>query len=228
MNELGDVIRKQQQLRDKTFRQGQDSRRDRMRGQRGDQNAMNDLQRDQQGLRDRLRKLLDDLARQGMMPKNGDQSGDQGDDGADQDQGPMGQIDQGQDSLDDADKAMDDAGSKLGDGDADSAVDSQGRALESLRKGAQRLAQQMQEGDDDGNGPGDRRGRQAGTAPNRTDPLGREGRYRDGDWDQTVQIPGEIDVQRARRILEELRRRLGETSRPQVELDYIERLLKDY
>jgi uncharacterized protein (TIGR02302 family) len=223
-DELGDVIRKQQQLRDKTFRQGQDSRRDRMRGQRGDQNAMNDLQRDQQGLRDRLRKLLDDLARQGMMPKGNEQGGD---DQADQDQGPMGQIDQGEDSLSDADKAMDDAGSKLGDGDADSAVDSQGRALESLRKGAQRLAQQMQEGDDDGNGPSDRRGRQAGNAPPRNDPLGRG--YRDSDYpDQTVQIPGEIDVQRARRILEELRRRLGETNRPQVELDYIERLLKDY
>jgi uncharacterized protein (TIGR02302 family) len=226
MNELNDVIRKQQQLRDKTFKQGQDSRRDRMRGQRGDQNAMNDLQRDQQGLRDRLRKLLDDLAKQGMMPPK---SGDPGDDDqADQDQGPMGQIDQGEDSLSDADKAMDDAGNKLGDGDADSAVDSQGRALEKLRKGAQKLAQQMQDGDDDGNGPGNRPNRQAGSPPGRTDPLGREGRYREGEWDQTVQIPGEIDVQRARRILEELRRRLGETNRPQVELDYIERLLKDY
>jgi len=223
MNELGDVIRKQQQLRDKTFKQGQDSRRDRMRGQRGDQNAMNDLQRDQRGLRDRLRKPLDDLAKQGMMPAKG---GGQGDD-ADQDQGPMGQIDQGEDSLGDADKAMGDAGDKLGDGDTDSAVDSQGKALDSLRKGAQRLAQQMQDGDDEGNGPNDRRGRQAGTAPNRTDPLGRG--YRDQEMiDQTVQIPGEIDVQRARRILEELRRRLGETNRPKGELDYIERLLKDY
>jgi uncharacterized protein (TIGR02302 family) len=226
MNELGDVIRKQQQLRDKTFKQGQDSRRDRMRGQRGDQNSMNDLQRDQQGLRDRLRKLLDDLARQGMMPPKGGDPGD--DDQADQDQGPMGQIDQGEDSLADADKAMDDAGNKLGDGDADSAVDSQGRALENLRKGAQKLAQQMQDGDDEGNGPNNRPDRKSTSAPNRTDPLGRDARYRDGEWDQTVQIPGEIDVQRARRILEELRRRLGETGRPQVELDYIERLLKDY
>jgi hypothetical protein len=43
-----------------------------------------------------------------------------------------------------------------------------------------------------------------------------------------VKIPGEIDVQRVRRILEELRRRLGDSARPQIELDYIERLLKDY
>ena len=39
---------------------------------------------------------------------------------------------------------------------------------------------------------------------------------------------GLIDVQRARRIIEELRRRFGDVLRPQEELDYIERLLKDY
>jgi hypothetical protein len=41
-------------------------------------------------------------------------------------------------------------------------------------------------------------------------------------------VPGEIDVQRARRIIEELRKRFGEIGRSQEELDYIERLLKDY
>ena len=46
--------------------------------------------------------------------------------------------------------------------------------------------------------------------------------------DYTVKVPGEIDVQRARRIIEELRRRFGDVLRPQEELDYIERLLKDY
>jgi anti-anti-sigma regulatory factor len=46
--------------------------------------------------------------------------------------------------------------------------------------------------------------------------------------DTTVKVPGEIDMQRARRILEELRRRFGENFRPQLELDYIERLLRDF
>jgi len=41
-------------------------------------------------------------------------------------------------------------------------------------------------------------------------------------------VPGEIHAQRVRWILEELRRRVGEAFRPQLELDYIERLLKDY
>jgi len=41
-------------------------------------------------------------------------------------------------------------------------------------------------------------------------------------------VPDEIDVQRAREILEELRRRLSEPTRPQFELDYIDRLLKRF
>ena len=63
-------------------------------------------------------------------------------------------------------------------------------------------------------------------AQQQTDPLGRPLRGRDYGDDVTVKVPGEIDVQRARRILEELRRRFGESFRPQLELDYIERLLK--
>ena len=218
LNELDDMIRKQQQLRDKTFKQGQDSRRDRMRGkQNGDQN-MGDLQQDQQGLRDRLKKLQQELAKRGMGPG---QKGDQ-----DQQQQGGDQGDDGEDGLGQADSAMGDAGSKLGDGNADGAVDSQGKALEALRKGAQKLAEAMQQGDGDGQGPGERMGRQQAGA-NGTDPLGRPMRSRETD-ELSKMIPGEIDVQKVRRILEELRRRLADPSRPQVELDYIERLLKDY
>ena len=66
LNELDDMIRKQQQLRDKTFKQGQDSRRDRMRGKQNGDQSMGDLQQDQQGLRDRLKKLQQELAKRGM------------------------------------------------------------------------------------------------------------------------------------------------------------------
>jgi len=65
-------------------------------------------------------------------------------------------------------------------------------------------------------------------ANNDTDPLGRPLRGREYGDDVTVKVPGEIDVQRARRILEELRKRLADPLRPQLELDYIERLLKDF
>ena len=63
---------------------------------------------------------------------------------------------------------------------------------------------------------------------NDTDPLGRPLRGREYGDDSSVKVPGEIDVQRARRILEELRKRFGEFTRPQEELDYLQRLLKDY
>jgi uncharacterized protein (TIGR02302 family) len=235
LNELGDMIRKQQQLRDKTFKQGQDSRRDRARGKQGDQ-SMGDLQQDQQGLRDRLKKLQQELAKRGMGQGQRGEKGQQGQQGqqGEQGQGQDGQdgdqqADGGEDGLGQADNAMGDAGGKLGEGNADGAVDSQGKALDALRKGAQSLAEAMQQGDGEGqmDGPGNRAGRQQGGG-NQSDPLGRPLRGREYGDDMTVKIPGEIDVQRVRRILEELRRRLADPQRPQIELDYLERLLKDY
>ena len=217
LNELDDMIRKQQQLRDKTFKQGQDSRRDRMRGKQGNDQGMGDLQQDQQSLRDRLKQLQQELAKRGLGQKG--QKGDQDQQGADQ-------GDDDGDSLGDADNAMGDAGSKLGEGNADGATDAQGKAVDALRKGAQKLAEAMQQGDGDGQSPGDRAGRQQ-AGNNGTDPLGRP--LRSHDYDElSKMIPGEIDVQKVRRILEELRRRLADPSRSQTELDYIERLLKDY
>jgi hypothetical protein len=122
---------------------------------------------------------------------------------------------------------MGDAGGRLGEGNPEGAVDAQGRALEALRKGARSLAEAMQQGEGRGeDGPGSRAGRQSGG--NQTDPLGRPLRGREFGNDSSVRIPGEIDVQRVRRILEELRRRFADPSRPKIELDYIERLLKDY
>ena len=222
LNELGDMIRKQQQLRDKTYKQGQDSRRDRQRGKQGDQ-GMGELQQDQQGLRDRLKKLQQELAKRGMGP------GQRGEKGSRGEQGQQGEQGDGEDGLGEADNAMGDASGRLGEGNADGAVDSQGKALDALRKGAQSLAEAMQQGDGDGqgDGPGARAGRQQGT-PGGDDPLGRPLHGREFGDDYTVKIPGEIDVQRVRRILEELRRRLADPQRPQIELDYIERLLKDY
>jgi uncharacterized protein (TIGR02302 family) len=229
LNELGDMIRKQQQLRDKTFKQGQDSRRDRQRGKQGEQ-SMGDLQQDQQGLRERLKKLQEELAKRGMGPGQRGDKGQRGEKGQQGQQGqPGGDQGDGEDGLDQADGAMGDATGRLGEGNADGAVDSQGRALEALRKGAQSLAEAMQQGDGDqpGDGPGNPRGRQQG-AQNGTDPLGRPLKHNEFNDDYSVKIPGEIDVQRVRRILEELRRRLADPARPQIELDYIERLLKDY
>jgi uncharacterized protein (TIGR02302 family) len=218
------MIRKQQQLRDKTYKQGQESRRDRMHdNSHGDHNAMDGLQQDQQALHDRLKTLQQDLAKRGIGSGQRDQQGQGGG------QGPQADPGRGEDGLGQADSAMGDAGGRLGEGNAEGAVDAQGRALEALRKGARSLAEAMQQGEGDGqeDGPGSRAGnRQSGG--NETDPLGRPLHGREFGHDSSVKIPGEIDVQRVRRILEELRRRLADPSRPKLELDYIERLLKDY
>jgi hypothetical protein len=135
------------------------------------------------------------------------------------------------DQLGEAGEAMGQAQGELGDGNADGAVGSQGRALEALRRGAQSLAQSMQQQQGQGQmGPGPGQPGRLGQprAQQQTDPLGRPLRGRDYGDDVTVKVPGEIDVQRARRILEELRRRFGESFRPQLELEYLERLLQGF
>ena len=225
LDELGDMIHQQQQLRDRTFKQGQEQRRDRQRGQRGQQGqqghqgqqgqgqqgeqnkGMGGLRQNQQALREQLRKLLDEMKKRGQL-------------------GQQAPGERGEGSLGRAEEAMRDAEGALGDGNADSAVESQGRALEAMRRGAQDLAQQMQPGP--GMGPGQPGRTGPARADQDTDPLGRPLRGHEYGDDSTVKVPGEIDVQRARRILEELRKRFGDTFRPQIELDYIERLLRDF
>jgi len=211
LDELADMIRKQQQLRDRTFRQGQDQRRQRGQGrQQGDPNAYGELRQNQQALREQLNKLLEELRKRGF-PQPG--------------QGQQGQAEM--EALGRAGEAMGDAEGALGDGNADGAVESQGRALDALRRGAQALARSMQQ-QGLGMGPGQPGNRPQSRANQDTDPLGRPLRGRDYGDDTTVKVPGEIDVQRARRILEELRRRFGESFRPQFELEYIERLLRGF
>ena len=59
-------------------------------------------------------------------------------------------------------------------------------------------------------------------------PLGRPQRFQGPDAGNSVKVPDEIDMQRAREILEELRKRLAQPARPTMELDYYERLLRRF
>jgi hypothetical protein len=130
---------------------------------------------------------------------------------------------------------MREAEGQLGQGQEGQAVDSQGRALEGLQRGMQGMAQQMQQMMGQGDGteqagdmPGDGTPQGRSRASERdNDPLGRPTRSRDYS-DGRVRVPtaDESAVQRARRIMEELRRKLGDPSRPREELDYFDRLLR--
>jgi uncharacterized protein (TIGR02302 family) len=215
LDELSRMIQEQQRLRDKTYRQGRQNGRPQQDGRPGDRNrSYGDLKNNQQELRQKLEQMLEALKRRGEG--GGEEEG--------QGKGENDPGKQANDALGRAGKAMQDAEGALEGGDSDNAVDAQGRALQSLRKGAQKLADSMQ---GEGEGEGEANGQQ-GQASERTDPLGRPMRSREYGEDFTVKIPGEIDVQRARRVLEELRRRFSEPDRPREELDYLERLLKDF
>lgn len=238
MDELGNLVGKQQQLMDDTFGQ---MRKDGERGEQGQQRQGQQGQRGKQGQR----------GEQGQRGQQG-QRGEQGQNGEGQKgEGQKGQRGQGQsgqgglgerqralrDELDQlqrgldelgmgsseqlnaAREAMENAEKALGDKDLDTATDEQARALDQMRKGAQEMAQQMLQ-----NMP--QRYGQNGDTPR--DPLGRPQRSQGPDMGSSVKVPDEIDRQRAREILEELRRRIGEQTRPPTELDYIERLLRRF
>lgn len=93
-------------------------------------------------------------------------------------------------------------------------------------------------GNGSGNQPGsrqgnnDRPGTDGRTAPSRRqtrrDPLGRELPGGDLSSGDQVRVPDQMEEARTRALQEELRRRGADRTRPQPELDYIDRLLKTY
>jgi uncharacterized protein (TIGR02302 family) len=237
LDDLDTMTRNEQELRDDTFRRDQQRRQAQkpagkrrqqphQEGQKGqdggdpgdDQSADNDdsesqsgdsLRQRQQELRQRLEAMKRKMKQLGMSPEKG---------------------------LDDAQEAMNDAEGSLAEpGEEGKAVDAEGRAIDGLRRGAQGLANQMQQqgeamGDGNGDGPNGNQSSQRGRGY-RDDPLGRRtdpngngvnGQELDG------REAGATPAQRARKVLEELRRRLGERERPQGELDYLERLIRRY
>ena len=164
-----------------------------------------ELQRKLKSLGMKGEKGFDD-AQGDMKEAEGDLSGGQGQPGKD------GQSGKGK-------------GGKSGKG---AAVDAQGRALEALRDGAQGLEKQMQ-GDGKGQGRDGkgkyvaRRGK-PGEQPG-DDPLGRGANGEKGREEGPLRESAGA-AERARRVMEELRRRLADPARPVDERDYLERLMK--
>jgi hypothetical protein len=135
--------------------------------------------------------------------------------------GKLGEMGLGENGkLGQAGEAMGRAIDQLGKGQPGGAVGNQGQALDALRQGAQGLAQQFANRGRGGGGGI----RQGDNFPNE-DPLGRPQRNQGPDLGNSVKVPDEIDTQRAREILDAIRQRLGESGRPEFELDYLERLL---
>ncbi len=146
--------------------------------------------------------------------------------------------------LGEADRAMRDSAEALRDGR--DARDAQQRAIRALTEGGRQMAQQMQrqfgqsqpgEGEEDGEGEGMAGGEQGGEGQDQAqeqgpgrDPLGRRTREQPGGQDNAsdTRVPDEAELLKTRRLQEELRRRGAERERPPAELDYIDRLLRQF
>lgn len=237
MRQLQDLAQRQRELMDETFRQSQQDGSDEFQaGQQGQDQGQSSP--GQQGPNRQGR-----APRQGAAPmpgpgdgqdRNGGEPGESQDMAARQEalRRQLGDLmrqfgETGGDiprPLGRAERAMRDAEQALRQGTPGDAVEPQGQALDELQQGLQDMARQMMQqmmavpGQQPGQLP--RMGRMPGR-----DPLGRQLPGNGMSTGEQVRIPEEADVQRAREILDELRRRSGEQNRPRQELDYIDRLL---
>lgn len=120
-------------------------------------------------------------------------------------------------NLGHAGKEMENSQQGLKQGQLPNSEHAQQNALEKLREGAEELAKQLmpQSG-------------MSGQAGENEDPLGRQSGAAGPQFGSSVKVPQESDLQRAREILQELRKRAAERNRPKEELDYIDRLLKRF
>lgn len=117
-------------------------------------------------------------------------------------------------ALGDAAQAMESAADSLARGDWDGAAEAQGRAVAALRAAIRDTAAKA-----GGRGGG-------GGLPR--DPLGRALRGAAPGDDGATRVPAQSELQRSRQLMEEIRRRAGETTRPEAERDYLRRLLRQF
>jgi uncharacterized protein (TIGR02302 family) len=129
--------------------------------------------------------------------------------------------------LDEAGRAMDDAADALERGDIAGALDRQSDAMEAMREGMTALGRALAE--EEGRDPG--QGQAEGDMPSENplqDPLGRQaGNAGSFGSDEDIETREEA-TRRARELLDELRRRSAEQDRPDVELEYLRRLLDQF
>lgn len=128
-----------------------------------------------------------------------------------------------------AERAMRESAEQLGRGQPNRALRPQMDALNELRAGAAEMLRRMQEQANGEEGEGGVDPSQQQDAEIR-DPAGRPLNNGGNPDTRDVRVPnvGEGELQRSREILEELMRRAGERFRPRLERDYIDRLLRRF
>jgi uncharacterized protein (TIGR02302 family) len=180
---LGDLMGRERNLMDKTYRQQQGAGDPKDGGAKG-------LAQQQGKLRDDLNKTLKGLGSQNEKAPN---------------------------ALGKAGRAMGNAQNQLGANALDGANQSEQDALSALRQGADELAKRLMQ----------QNGQEQQGAGGNEDPLGRQAGSQ-GGFGGGVKVPDKSSMERARAILQELRRRAAQEGRPKEELDYLDRLLKEF
>jgi uncharacterized protein (TIGR02302 family) len=198
MSQMQNMMRQQQQLLDRSFQQSRN-------GQQQQQNMQGDAQQ-QEALRQMLNQMMQQMQQQGGGTPQ---------------------------AMQRAERAMRGAGQALQQGQPGRAVGPQSDALDALQEAARAMANQMM-GDNYGDGPGGEPLDNPGLRQAQRDPFGRllDSENGNGGIDDggTLRMgkSNESALDKAKEILDELRRRAGERDRPAIEHDYIDRLLKQF
>jgi hypothetical protein len=172
--------------------------------------GFNQLLDQQRAIREALNELMEGL-------DTGDVTGGTNGGAADE------SLDRAEEEMRRAGRAMELAEGALEDEDGAGALLRQGQALDALREGLEALAEGAQSAERAARGMEDDNTERA-----ERDPFGRSAAGSGFDVGNSVRVPDEMERRKAREILDELRRRMGEASRPEDELDYLRRLLERF
>lgn len=248
MEDLAETLRDQQDLSDEAFRQlqeqfeqseqqgqqGQQQGQDGQQGEGGQQGNQSGQQQGQQpgeqsggqsggqggaeglgdlegSLQNRQQALRQELdAQRRNLPGAGTQAGDDA-----------------RDALGRAEGAMENADEALGEDDLAEAIDQQSRAIQALRDGLRDLGEAMAQANDGApqEGQGTPSGQNGGAS---RDPLGRDRGQGRAISDGEGLLHGDDANRRAQDLLDEIRRRSGDAERPELELEYLKRLLERF
>ncbi len=246
LEQLQELIQRQQQLSEDTFNELRQQRRD---GQNGQQQGQQPGQRQGQQQGGQMGQNGQQPGQQPGQPggegrPGGAQGGRHAENGrlaAEQEalreaiEELRRQLGRGGEGMDGASQALGDAGRSMGEARDDlegnqtgDALQDQMDALDRLNEGAESLAQQMQQGQGQTAASGTQDGEGRSNDRDSIDPFDRpSGAYGAIDGSST-EVPGQSLVDRARELLEELRRRSADRERPEIELRYLERLLEQF
>lgn len=251
LRDLQDLIRRQRDLADETFdqmrqRRREEGRRDGQQGQRGQRPGEEPGFGDGQGRGNQH-------GRNGQQGQG--QRGERGEGGPGSESGQNsgrpgagGGLAGEQEALrrrleeltrgigsDEAARALEEAVRSMGEARDDlrqdrngEAIRDQMRALDELNRGADALAQEIENGQGDTAARGNRRGRGQSRDSETEDPFDRPTASHGAMDGRATKVPDKAIVDRARELMEELRRRSAEPQRPRLELDYLDRLMERF